>query len=417
MQILLITLNYSPELAGIGKYSGEMAETLALKGHKVTVITAPPYYPQWRISHGYTAYRYYSEQSNGVSVHRCPLWVPKKPRLLTRLIHLLSFALSSFPVAIWRSIREHPDIVVVIQPALFCAPAAWLAARLTGARAWMHIQDFEIDAAVSLGMTKSFLLKRMISVFERTLLQRFDRVSTISDRMFERLTAKGVPKERRFLFPNWVDVTMIAPLDQPSPLRRELGFDDHQVIALYSGNIGNKQGLEIIINAAHRLLISCSQVQIVICGDGATRESLIKMAKGLNNIRFLPLQAPERLNLLLNMADIHLLIQRPNSLDYSMPSKLTGMFASGRPVIATAAPGSQIASLLVGCGILSLPENAESLADTIIQLAGDPERRSIMGQRGRMVAVNQWNKENVLTSFEDELNHELTSPYKERKFA
>ncbi len=74
MRILILTLNYLPELTGIGKYNGEMADWLAARGHKVRVVAAPPYYPQWRVSQGYSSWRYRRESLGGVDVWRCPLW-------------------------------------------------------------------------------------------------------------------------------------------------------------------------------------------------------------------------------------------------------------------------------------------------------------------------------------------------------
>jgi colanic acid biosynthesis glycosyl transferase WcaI len=139
---LIYGINYSPELTGIGKYTGEMAAWLSEQGHDVQVVTAPPYYPEWRIGEGYSGRWFRSERLAGVRVLRCPLWVPPQPGGLKRLAHLLSFALSSIPAVLW-SLRRRPEVIIVVAPAFFCAPAAWLAASLYGAKCWLHIQDFE----------------------------------------------------------------------------------------------------------------------------------------------------------------------------------------------------------------------------------------------------------------------------------
>ncbi|MDQ6953563.1 MAG: hypothetical protein Q9M15_08555 [Mariprofundaceae bacterium] len=88
---------------------------------------------------------------DGVLVYRCPLYVPAKASGLKRIIHLASFALSSFPIML-KHIFWKPDVVMVIEPPLLCAPMAWLTARLSGAKCWLHIQDFEVDAAFDLGI-------------------------------------------------------------------------------------------------------------------------------------------------------------------------------------------------------------------------------------------------------------------------
>jgi len=128
MKILLYGLNYAPEPVGIGKYSGELGPWLAARGHSVRVITAPPYFPGWRVSAGYHN-GYSLKQREGVRVRRCPLWVPRRPSGLTRLLHLASFALSSLvPLLAQRAWR--PDVVITVAPAFFCAPGALLLRRL-----------------------------------------------------------------------------------------------------------------------------------------------------------------------------------------------------------------------------------------------------------------------------------------------
>ena len=138
-RILIVGLNYAPEPIGIGKFTAEMAEWLAQRGHDVQVIAAPPYYPGWRVENGYCARWYRHERLGSVNVWRCPLWVPAQPSAFKRVLHLFSFALSSLPMTLAK-IGWRPGVVLVLQPPLLCAPASWLVARLTGACAWMHVQ-------------------------------------------------------------------------------------------------------------------------------------------------------------------------------------------------------------------------------------------------------------------------------------
>ncbi|OIR19167.1 D-inositol 3-phosphate glycosyltransferase [mine drainage metagenome] len=401
MRILIVGINYAPELTGIGKYSSEMAEWLAATGHQVRVVTAPPYYPEWRVADGYAAWRYGNESRRGVSVWRCPIWIPARPSGLKRLLHLASFALSSFPVML-RQIFWRPDVIITIEPPLFCAPAAWLCARLSGARAWLHVQDFEVDAAFDLGILKAQWMRRIVSKSESWLMRRFDRVSTISPNMVRRLIQKDVAPERAVLFTNWVDIDAIFPMNAPSAMRQQLGVASGTVVALYSGNMGEKQGLEIVLEAATRLVAE-QDVQFVLCGDGAARERLQQKYAGLSNVRWLPLQPLERLNDLLNMADIHLLPQRSGAEDLVMPSKLTGMLASGRPVIATANSGTQIARVLPDCGVLVEPNNIGQFTGAILQLAHNAPKRNEMGKHAREYALAHWAIENVLQEFDKQL--------------
>ena len=404
MRILIVGINYAPELTGIGKYSGEMAEWLAAAGHEVHIVTAPPYYPEWRVADGYAAWRYgkevnlpqhrFDKKGGNLVVYRCPIWVPAQPSGLKRLLHLASFALSSLPVMLgqvfWR-----PHLILVIEPPLFCAPAAWMCARLSGAKAWLHVQDFEVDAAFELGILRALWLRGLVSKLESWLMRRFDRVSTISPNMVRRLIQKNVAQDKTVFFSNWVDIDAIFPLRTPSAMRQQLGIASARTVALYSGNMGEKQGLEIVLESAARLVRE-DNIQFILCGDGAVRQRLQQQYAGLPNVLWLPLQPLARLNDLLNMANIHLLPQRSGAEDLVMPSKLTGMLASGRPVVATASKGTQIAEALLDCGVVVEPDNVSQFSEAILQLARDAGKCAVLGAKAREYAIRHWARESVL---------------------
>lgn len=395
MRILINSINYAPELTGIGKYTGEMAEWLAARGFEVRIVTAPPYYPAWKIGAGYSSKWYSREHKEGVTVIRCPLWVPQRPTGLTRILHLATFAISCFPLMLWQALTWRPNIILVIEPPLFCAPGAWLTARISRGMAWLHIQDFEVDAAFDLGILRFRFLRTIVTTFERWLLWGFDRVSTISERMLDRLASKGVPGNRQMLFSNWVDTSVIRPLEPPYRLRKELNVPDGSFVLLYSGNMGKKQGLEILADVA-KMLPHRKDILFILCGDGAAREGLESLVTGMTNVRFLPLQPAECLNDLLNIADVHLLPQRVDAEDLVMPSKLTSMLASGRPVIATAREGTQVADVVKQCGVTVRPGDAVALKDAILKLIDDRTEWKRLGDAGRKYAIEHWDREKVL---------------------
>lgn len=405
MKVLIYGINYSPELTGIGKYTGEMAEFLAAQGHDVRVVTAPPYYPDWATWSGYSASRYKIEYIAGVRVLRVPLWVPRKVSGTRRLLHLASFALSSLP-ALLAQWRWKPDIVWLTEPPLFCSPAGLVFAGLRGAKSWLHIQDYEIDAAFELGMLRGKHLRSIVASGERWLMRRFDRVSTISQRMLERAKAKGVADQRLIFMPNWADVSSIRPLGSDSSYRDELGIHSKAIVALYSGNMGGKQGLEVLAEVAH-LLQSVAEIQFVFCGNGAGRADLVERCRSLRNVRFLDLQPVERLGELLGLADIHLLPQRADAADLVMPSKLTGMLSSGRPIVAGAGRETELGQVVSECGIIVTPEDSVAFASAVASLASEPELRSRLGRRARELAENRFARDAVLRRFERDLVNSL----------
>lgn len=407
-RILVTGINYAPESIGVGKYSGEFCAWLAARGHQVRVVTAPPYYPHWRIADGYRALAYRREHVDGVEVIRCPLWVPARPRGLSRLLHLASFALSSLP-ALLVSLAWRPQVVINVAPTLASAPGAWLLAKATGARSWLHIQDFELDAATDMGIVSAGPAKRLAFAAERFLLRRFDRVSTISERMLERLAPKGVAPEARVLFPNWVDVEAVRPLDAPSAYRAELGIPEPAVVALYSGNMSLKQGLELLGEAA-RALADRPQLHFVFGGEGPARAQLEEACAGLPNVHFLGLQPFARLRDWLGLADIHLLPQRADVADLVMPSKLTGMLASGRAVLATALPGTGVAQALATSGLVTPPGEAGAFIAALRRLADDAALRRRLGEAGRGQAEDTLSADAVLGRFEQALAALLGQP-------
>jgi colanic acid biosynthesis glycosyl transferase WcaI len=395
MRILIYSANFAPEPTGIGKYSGEMAWWLAAHGHEVRVVCAPPYYPAWQLDKKYRWPLYRRERWRGVDVWRTPLWVPKSPSGLTRILHLLSFAITSFPVMLWQ-IAWRPDVVLTVAPAFMCAPAGLLTAWLCHAKRWLHLQDFEVDVAFRLGLLKGKLLQRMVLRVEGSLLRRFDTVSTISSRMIQRLVSKGVTVDKARYFPNWVDLSRIKPPKNGS-YRAKLGIPADALVVLFSGTLGGKQGLMVIPEAA-KLLQSRSDIVFVVCGDGVMKPQLESAAAGLSNLRFMPLQPSGRVSDLLGMADIHLLPQSPDAADLVLPSKLSGMLASGRPVIATCNPETEISEIVSKCGLVVPPENGAELARAIVKLADNPEARVLLGRRARIFAEENFERDAVLNT-------------------
>lgn len=411
MRILIYGLNYAPELTGIGKYTGEMAAWLAERGHEVRVVTAPPYYPAWKIREDYRGKWYHVEHVPGEPlVHRTPLYVPERPTGIKRIVHLISFVLGSFPQML-KQVYWQPEIVFTVEPTFFCAPLTLFVGKCAGAASWLHVQDFEVDAAFELGLLPAQGPVHDAALrIENFFIHAFDRVSGISARMVERTVAKGIPQHRAILFPNWVDVDTIRPLSRESrstnrvlqQLMRTQPDICAQAIVLYSGNMGAKQGLERLAPLAESFRDD-PRVHFLFCGDGAFRRRLEEIVRDLPNVTLLPLQPLDRLNELMNVADIHLLPQRASAADLVMPSRLSAMLASGRPVVATAHAGTQVATVVEGRGLVVPPEDPGALHAAIQRLVEDPGLRTQFGIAARRYAESHLGKETVLEQFERDL--------------
>ena len=402
LRILIHSISFAPELIGIGKYAGEMAAWLASRGHKVRVFTGHPFYPAWKVDPPYNPRKFMREEMDGYEVLRCPLYVPAKPSGLKRLVHLASFAATTGPVLVRGAKKFRPDVIFEIMPALSGAPLALRAASKSGAKSWLHIQDLEVDAAFATGLLKGDWIKKFALGVERKLLSQFDVISTISPGMKKAVIAKGVPEEKLREFINWVDTDVIHPLNEPVEARRSFELPEDAFIALYSGNLGRKQGIDVLADMA-REMKDDPRFLMVIAGNGPTKEPLQEATADLPNVRFFPLQPIDKLNNLLNCADVHLLPQLTDATDLVLPSKLTGQLASGRPVVTVAVPDSSLAQEVEGRGIVVDELTGEALAGAVRQLMGDKELRSQLGQAARKRAEEFWQRDNVLADFEQQL--------------
>ena len=402
MRLLILGINYAPEIISTGVYSTGMAEHLAAHGNDVSVITGQPYFPDWKIFDGWPNWRWKREQHNSVKIIHCPLYVPAKPTGARRIFHHASFACAALPVSLWQALKRRPDVVIVVAPSMLSAPVGWIAAKVAGAASWLHIQDFEVEAAFTTGLLdEASWVGRLAKAFERWVLNRFDRISTISPQMLDKLRKKNLPETRLFELRNWANLSKVKPVDPPSPMRDTLSITTKHVL-LYSGNLANKQGLEIL-PAVARQLAHRDDFTMVICGEGPMSNDLKKLAQDVKSIQFIPLQPIEKLSDLLGMADVHLLPQMAGVADLMLPSKLTNMLASGRPVIATAEPNTALAREIEGCGLITSPTDTAAMAAAIENLLNVPEKRYELGEAARDRALQNWNSDTILRRFERKL--------------
>ncbi|WP_246748927.1 WcaI family glycosyltransferase [Rhizobium setariae] len=378
--VILYGMNFSPEIAGVGKYTGEIAEYLTGQKAKVTVVTTPPHYPGWAVRDGYKN-AYSSETKDGMRIHRVPLFLREKMGGIWRLIAPMSFAATSAPVVLWQILRKRPEIVICVEPTLFAAPLAILAAKAVGARTVLHVQDLEVDAAFAVGHIKSVnFLKKAAFLFEKVTLKGFDRIITISERMSAKLTEKTGNPGQVAIVRNWVDLEHIYPLGRTSAYRQELGYADDDFIVLYSGNMGAKQGLDTLLEAAARLEDSQKKIKFVIAGEGPAKKALIAKYARLSNVSFLPFQPYEKFNEFMNLASLHALPQERGAADLVLPSKLGGMLASGVPVVVTADLGTELANFLGDSALITPPGDIEALAKAI-QNASKGDREDFKDRR------------------------------------
>lgn len=402
MHLLILGMNYAPETTGIGPYTSGLAEYLVSQGHRVTVATTFPHYPQWRQDAGYAHGRRFLhwEQRNGVAVHRGWVFIPRRRSTGQRVIYDSSLALSTLfgalPV-------PSVELILCISPPLQAALTAALLRPLHRAPVILLLKDLVPDAATAVGMLQPGLALQLARRLERYAYRLADGIIVIGEAFRANLLAKGVPPARVTCIPDWADTERIRPMLRDNAFRQQQGVPAEHVLILHAGNMGAKQGLRCVIDTA-TLLRDLPDVHFLLVGDGNERlelETLVH-SRRLTNVRFLPLQPDDAVAEMLAATDLLLLSQRPTLTDAVVPSKLLTYLAAGRPVLAAAEAGSTAARLVQasGGGIVIPPDNPAALARVIEQWRRDASAGAEMGQRGRRYVTEQYGRCRILTQYE-----------------
>ncbi|HEX5567498.1 MAG TPA: glycosyltransferase [Streptomyces sp.] len=384
--VLVVSANYAPEHAGIGPYSAQIAEHLAASGARTHVLAGMPHYPAWRVHGDYRGRWRLREVRAGVTVHRRRHTVPARQTALRRGLFEAGFLLHG----VLAPPRVRPDVVLSQVPALAGGVLGARIARRAGVPHAVVVQDLMGAAAGQSGMRGGGRVAALAGGVEGRVLRGAAVVGVVHESFVDRVAAMGVRRERLRVVPNWTHVR--APGGDRARTRSRLGWPEGATVVLHSGNMGLKQGLEVLVEAARRAdrerRGGARDVRIVLMGDGHQRERLLSLGEGVGSLSFLPPAGEEEFPEVLAAADVLAVTQRASVLDMSLPSKLTSYFTAGRPVVASVAAGSGTAREVErsGAGVVVAPEDPGALLAAVRSLAGDPGRCAELGARGREYA-------------------------------
>jgi colanic acid biosynthesis glycosyl transferase WcaI len=365
---LIYGINFAPELTGIGKYTKEMSDWLEKQNVPQIIVTAFPYYPSWKIQKPYYGRWYKKEvlKLENLIVYRCPLYVPKRPNGLNRILHELSFLISSGILLLYLGLKRNIFRIICISPPFHLGVNTIILKFLWNIPFDYHVQDLQVQAAKTLKMINSNLLLKQMVRLQNFIYTKADKISTISHSMLDEIK-KDTNKEL-ILFPNWVDCNKFYPIEKNMALKEKYGIGADAKIILYSGSIGKKQGLELLLEIANHEF-SIQNIQFVISGAGPYYQDLIERVKiqGINSITFLPTIPAEEFNDFLNLADIHLIPMKKGTSNYFMPSKLGSILAVGGLMIVSTEENTELHKFILEnkTGILALSENKISIIKSI----------------------------------------------------
>ncbi|MEV7519852.1 glycosyltransferase [Streptomyces sp. NPDC091371] len=378
----MVSTNYAPEHAGIGPYATQIAEHWADLGHETHVLAGMPHYPAWSVEPEYKGALRRTERRAGVIVHRRAHTVPPRQTAVKRALFEGSILLHG---AVAPPRMPRPDAVLAQMPSL---AGGVLAARL--AARWKVpyvpvVQDLMGAAAEQSGISGGEKAAVIAGRAEAYALKRAALVGVIHETFVDRVVGMGVDPEKIRLVPNWSHVA--KPTRPRAETRHHLGWAPGQTVVLHSGNMGLKQGLEVLVGAA-RL---DPEVRFVLMGDGSQRSALAGLAADVPNLDIIPPAADGEFPDILAAADVLAVTQHASVLDMSVPSKLTSYFQAGRPVVASVAAEGGTAQEVErsGAGVLVPPEDPGALLKAVRILAEDPDGADAMGAAGpRHVAAH-----------------------------
>ncbi|MFS4506288.1 glycosyltransferase family 4 protein [Clavibacter sp. Sh2141] len=384
LSVCLIGINYWPETTGIAPYTTAMAEALTDAGATVHVVTGIPHYPQWKLQdERYAEGRRWEEMRDGVRITRVRHSIPATPDLQGRAKLEASFLQG----ALREVRRDTSDIVIAVTPSLAGLAAGALG---HGRRPFgVLVQDLTGNAAGESGTTGG-RASRLIASGEYALLRRADRIGVITPRFGDLLIEQGIDERCISGLPNF---THITPVDvSTAAARARLGWTADAFTVVHTGNMGMKQGLESVVEAARLSDTRDLGIEFVLVGDGNQRAALEAQAEGIRSLRFVPPLDGDDYPYALAAADALLLNEKPGVREMSMPSKLTSYTSCKRPIIAAVEDGGITESVVREHGAASIipPGDPERLLQAAQDLRCDVARAAHLTTAAERMFQNRY---------------------------
>ena len=394
MRVLLLTPHYPPEIRSVSVLMSQLAEDLAAAGHAVTVVTP---YPPANMDEA-RGQRAASEATTGVRVIRVPVLPFVKVAPTVRAVTHFTLA-ASMLAAGWRAGRH--DVILAYSPPLTVALACEALGRRWGAPFILNVQDLYPQTLIDLGLVRSPVVIGTLRWLERRAYRHAGAITVHSAGNRDHLVERAVAPEKVRIIPNWVDTATPFPGPMESTFRSELGLGDRFVVA-FAGVMGYAQDMQVIIEAA-TLLRDERDIVFLLVGDGVRRREAEEAvhARGLDAVRFLPFQPLERYALLIHAADCCLVTLQASVATPVVPSKIAGILAASRPVVA-ALPSGDARELVTQSrgGVCVAPGDASGLAEAIRGLARDRDRRLAMGQAGHQYVEAHFSRAAAVSIYE-----------------
>jgi glycosyltransferase involved in cell wall biosynthesis len=413
MRILFLTQYYPPETGAAQNRLSDLAKRLTKAGHRVTVLTAVPSYPEGKIYDGYRGRLIMTEVEAGIRLVRTWAYVTKRKSFAQRILNYLSFAALSFIVG-WVT-TKNVDVVVVESPPLFLGFSGYMLSRFKRAKFVLNVSDLWPESAVALNVLRNRRLIRWATRAEEWLYSQANLVTGqtqgIVDSIRKRCTNTPV-----YLLTNGVAPEFLEQVDQVRSsrmrLREKFGFGRKFIVA-YTGVHGLAQGLDTLLSSAD-LLRGHREIQFCFFGDGPEKPRLRSIAaeRGLENVQFYsPLPASQMVELLAAVDVCVVPLKRNDLFKGALPSKLFEALGAGVPVLVGLDGEAKELIEKSQSGLPVEPENPEDMAQKTFRLYQDAELCRQLGESGRAYVSKHYNRKEIAERFERLLLESLPSPF------
>lgn len=380
MHILFLSHYFPPEVNAPAARGSEHCRQWAADGDDVTVVTCAPNHPNGKLYPGFRNRPYQRSRWEGVDVIRVLTYVTPNEGLLKRSANYILYMFAATLAAMF---VRRVDIVVSTSPQFFNGLAGYFSSAMHRAPWVLEIRDLWPESILELGAIKARWLIRLLHAMATFGYRKADHIVVVTDAFKQHIVQLGIDPGKITVIKNGVDLTLFQATERDERFRESIGLTDKFVVS-YVGTHGMAHGLETIIEAA-RLLRSHTHIGFLLVGDGAERRRLLAMrdALGLTNVVMLDQQTRASMPMIWSVTDASLVILRDKPVFRTViPSKIFEAMAMRRPIVLGVLGESRQIVENAGAGLCVPPEDAQSLADSILALSADPALVGSLGESG-----------------------------------
>ncbi|MCY3004179.1 MAG: glycosyltransferase family 4 protein [Planctomycetota bacterium] len=395
MHLLFLTDNFPPETNAPATRGHEHARRWVQAGHRVTVITCAPNFPEGKVHAGYQNRWHQREVIDGIEVVRVKSFIAANKGFAARILDYVSFMVTGSTAGLF---VDRPDVVLATSPQFFCAVGGWAVAKLRRRPFVFEVRDLWPESIKAVGAMRQSLLIEALEKLELFLYRQANGVVVATEAFRDNLRSRGIDPRKITVVRNGVDLTRYAPRERDAELAKELGLTGKFVVG-YLGTHGMAHALHRVVEAAE-LVRADPRIHFLFVGGGAERDSLVELArsKGLTNVSFHASFPKETMPRLWSVCDLGLVHLKDQDVFRTViPSKIFECFGMGVPVLYAGpeSEGSQIVREARG-GVTLPAENPQELAEAVRSLAADPERVRELATSARAAAPRYDRERNAL---------------------